>query len=224
MSVRDIKRGLFIVMEGMDGSGKSVGTKHFAGFLKEEGLKLIETREIGGTPFGDKIRAMIFNSAEPVDPLARMLACLASRQQHVVDVIQPAIERGDSVLSDRFFDSTFVYQACLDGKMSAYYELAMLRCLEPLFRRPDITVFFEVDPEVAFERGSGRTNLDNDQYKRSKEMAHKIAQSYQLVRDRLTVDQKKNIFVIDGNKTLEEVEAQLRYIARHIVRGYLDPQ
>lgn len=224
MSVRDTKRGLFIVLEGMDGSGKSVGLSHFTRYLAEEGLKLIQTREIGGTPFGEQIRSLIFNSANPVDPLARMLACLAARQQHVTEVIRPNIEKGITVLSDRFFDSTFVYQACVDGLESAFYELAVLKNLEPIFKRPDITIFFKVDAGVAYERGSARTNLDNDQYKRGIAMAQKVAHGYQLVQDRLSFEQAKNFFTIDGNQDVEGVKSQLKYLARHIAQRYLDPR
>jgi dTMP kinase len=223
-SVREVKRGLFIAMEGMDGSGKSEGAKHFGNFLREEGLKILETREVGGTPFGEKIRSMIFTSNEPVDPMARFLAILAARQQHVTAVIKPAIESGISVLSDRFNDTTFVYQAMVDGLESAYYELAALRNLETIFKRADITVLFKVDAEVAYARGTSRVNLDNDQYKRGIETARKVARGYQIVEDRMSVDQKRNLFVVDGNQTIEQVHANLRYIARHIVRAYLDPK
>lgn len=224
MSTRDTKRGLFIVMEGMDGSGKSVGTAHFATFLKDEGLDLVQTREIGGTPFGEKIRGLIFNSSEPVDPTARFLACLASRQQHVMDVIKPNIEKGVSVLSDRFFDSTFVYQALIDNLQSTYYELAATQGLQHLFKRPDITIFFRVDPDVAHERGNARTNLDNDQYKRNLETARKVARGYDIVMDRLSIEQRKNSFIVNGNQSVAQVTDDLRQIAKHIVRGYLEPQ
>lgn len=223
MSVRDTKRGLFIAVEGMDGSGKTQGTKALAGYLLEEGLNFVQTREIGGTPFSEKIRSMMFDSKNPIDPLTRLLCALTARQQHVTDVIKPAIAAGQSVLTDRFFDSTFVYQGVVDNQMSMYYELAATRTLQHLFVRPDITVFLLADPEVAFERGTARTDVDNDQYKRSLDVARKVAKGYQMVIDRLTIEQRKNAFVVDCNRPLEEVFKDLRMIAHRIVQGYENP-
>lgn len=223
MSILNKPRGLFIVLEGMDGSGKSLGTSNFLGYLKEEGLNVIATREIGGTDFGENIRKLIFDRAKPVDPLARLLACLASRQQHVREVIFPNIENGVSVMSDRFYDSTFVYQACVDELKSAYYELSPLRCLSNIFRRPDITLLFKVDAEIAFERGGTRDKLDNDQYKRDLEQAKLVAAGYNLMYAQLSLAQRKNVFVIDGNESIDEVNARLQLIAKDIVFRYKNP-
>lgn len=223
MSVRDTKRGLFIAIEGMDGVGKTEGTKALSGYLRAEGLDFVQTREIGGTPLGENLRKLMFNSAQPIDPLSRMLCALTARHQHITDVIKPAIERGQSVLTDRFFDSTFVYQGVVDNQMSAYHELAATRALQHLFVRPDVTVFLLANPDVAFARGNTRTDLDNDQYKRSAEIAHKVAMGYSRVIDTLTIGQRKNAFIVDCDQSLDGVRADLEKIARRIVQGYLRP-
>jgi dTMP kinase len=223
-SVRNAQRGLFIVMEGMDGSGKSVGAQVFEQFLKDEGLNLITTREVGGTRFGEEIRKLIFDSKNPVDPMARFMAILAARQQHVKEVIMPNIEKGISVLSDRFNDTTFVYQGVVDGLMSSYYELQAMRGLTSIFRRADITVFFSVDPKIAYERGTARVSVDNDQYKRGLDTAVEVARGYQLVVDRLSQEQRKNFFTINGNQSMDQVKDDLRELAKHIVLCYKDPQ
>lgn len=224
MDTLQTKRGLFIALEGMDGSGKSVGTAKLTGLLKAEGMNVIQTREVGGTHFGEQTRKLIFDSNNQVTPLTRLLAVLAARNQHVCEVIMPAIESGMSVVTDRFNDTTFVYQGCVDELMPAYYELSALSCLSNITRRADVTVFFEVDPQVAFTRGTARSNVDNDQYKREIDTTRKVAHGYQLVRDRLSMLQQKNFFTINGNQTLQEVEESLKQIAKFIATRYLDPK
>lgn len=214
------RRGLFIVVEGMDASGKTRAHKSLLKALTDLGLEVYPTREIGGTPFGEEIRKLIFNTEKPVDPLARMLACLASRQQHVQEVIQPLITKGVSVLSDRFFDSTFVYQGLIDNQLGAYYELAALECLKSLFRRPDITVLLKVSPEVALQRTFNRGAVDNDQYKKDHHLLWKAAEGYERVHRQMSVLQRKNTFVVDADEDIEQVDEQLSVIAREIVRGY----
>lgn len=217
------KRGVFISIEGMDGSGKSVGAGYFTQCLRDLGMELIATREIGGTPYGEKIRSMSLQADQPIDPMSRLLAFLASRNQHIVEVIRPNIAKGISVVSDRFNDSTYVYQGVVDNLIPQYRELMATRSLAHLGIRSDVTVFFKVDPDVAFERGASRENLDNDQYKKNRDFAHKIAAAYESIYSGLSAAQRANIFFIDGNQTIEEVQMALKKTARRIFDGYSYP-
>jgi len=187
-------------------------------------MDLISTREVGGTEFGEKIRAMSMSLSDPVDPLARLLAFMAARTQHITQVIRPNISKGACVVSDRYNDSTYVYQGIVDNLLPQYLELLSTRALAFLGARPDITVFFRVDAEVAFERGNARANLDNDQYKKSKQQAFVIAEAYDRIISNLSPTQRKNVFVIDGNQNIEEVRKDLRDVARRIYDGYTNPQ
>ncbi|MGA8865989.1 MAG: dTMP kinase, partial [Candidatus Sulfotelmatobacter sp.] len=105
------RRGKFVTLEGLDGTGKSTQMRKLAGALSKAGFRVVETREPGGTATGEKIRRVLLDSAtDGLSPLAEMALMFASRAQHIAEVIQPALERGQIVLCDRFTDSTEAYQ------------------------------------------------------------------------------------------------------------------
>lgn len=220
MNTLQTKRGLFIVLDGMDGSGKSTVFKYLFQRLQQLGLNAIGTREIGGTPYGEQIRSISLIADQPLDPMARMLGFLASRMQHVKHVIQPAIAAGTSVVCDRFSDSTYVYQGVVDGLLPQYLELMSTKALSEIAMRPDITVFLTVDPDRAFERGEARGQLDNDLYKKKRDFAHKVAAGYRHIIEGLSPEQRRNIFLVDTNGDLQSVQLQLDRVADHIIKGY----
>lgn len=211
--------GCLIAIEGMDGSGKTEGSRYFAQCLKDLGVELIQTREVGGTPMGEQIRAMCLDSKHEVDPLARLLAVLAARAQHLAQVIVPNLEKGIHVICDRYSDSTVVYDGAIGGCLPYYVELLQTKALAHLAVRPLLTIFFQVDPEVAFERGSKRQNLDNDLYKRDKAMAFDVAHAYEDYYSHLSAEQKDRLIVIDANKPIIEVHAQLKLMAENVVNS-----
>lgn len=148
--------GLFISFEGIDGAGKSTHIAGLADAFEAQGRNVTLTREPGGTPLAEKLRAMVLNDA--MDPLTESLLVFAARRDHLLTVIEPALARGDVVLCDRFTDATFAYQGGGRG-----FDLAVLTTLEqwvqttpalkggPL-RQPDLTVWFDIAPEVAAAR------------------------------------------------------------------------
>lgn len=108
-----MERGKFITFEGIDGAGKTTQIEALHRFLLDHGIEVVRTREPGGTPLGEKIRAMLLN--DDMDVTAETLLFFASRAQHIRDVILPAVERGAWVLSDRFTDATYAYQVGAKG-------------------------------------------------------------------------------------------------------------
>jgi dTMP kinase len=151
--------GLFITFEGIDGAGKSTHIESLASAFRAQGRAVTQTREPGGTPLAEKLRAMVLNDA--MDPLTEALLIFAARRDHVLQVIEPALARGDVVLCDRFTDATFAYQGSGRG-----FDLAVLVQLEqwvqqvPVLaagqlRQPDLTLWFALAPEVAAERLAG---------------------------------------------------------------------
>src|SRR6202161_2305914 len=105
------RRGKFITFEGLDGTGKSTQLRKLAATLRAAGLKVVETREPGGTATGEKIRRVLLDSGTAgLAPLAEMALMFASRAQHIAEVIEPALTAGSIVLCDRFTDSTEAYQ------------------------------------------------------------------------------------------------------------------
>ncbi|MFC5499894.1 dTMP kinase [Caenimonas terrae] len=148
--------GVFISFEGIDGAGKSTHIAPLAELLRAQGRTVVLTREPGGTPLAEKIRALALNEA--MDPLAEALLMFAARRDHLQQVIEPALAAGHVVMSDRFTDATFAYQGGGRG-----FDLAVLGQLEQLvqalpqggLRQPDLTLLFELAPEVAAQRLAG---------------------------------------------------------------------
>ena len=145
--------GLFISFEGIDGAGKSSHIEALAQAFKAAGRAVLQTREPGGTPLAEKLRDMVLHDA--MDPLCEALLVFAARRDHLNQVIEPALARGDVVLCDRFTDATFAYQGAGRG-----FSLAVLTQLEAWvqalpsggLRQPDITVWFALDPAIAAKR------------------------------------------------------------------------
>jgi dTMP kinase len=149
-------RGVFISFEGIDGAGKSTHIAPLAALLREQGRTVVLTREPGGTPLAEKIRGLALNDA--MDPLAEALLMFAARRDHLQQVIEPALAAGQVVLCDRFTDATFAYQGGGRG-----FDLAVLGRLEQWvqalpgggLRQPDLTLLFELAPEIAAQRLAG---------------------------------------------------------------------
>ena len=146
--------GLFITFEGIDGAGKSTHIAGLADAFRAAGRAVTLTREPGGTPLAEKLRDLVLN--DPMDPLCEALLMFAARRDHLQQVIEPALARGDVVLCDRFTDATFAYQGSGRG-----FDLDVLRQLErwvqalpdsDRLRQPDLTVWFDLPPAVAAQR------------------------------------------------------------------------
>ena len=148
--------GLFISFEGIDGAGKSTHIDGLAQAFRAQGRAVTLTREPGGTPLAEKLRAMVLN--DPMDAMTEALLVFAARRDHLQQVIEPALARGEVVLCDRFTDATFAYQGGgrgFDLKTLSYLEhlVQSFKGLEGDFvRQPDMTVWFDLAPDIAAER------------------------------------------------------------------------
>lgn len=164
--------GTFISFEGIDGAGKSTHIARVADLFRQAGRAVVLTREPGGTPLSEKLRELVLHEA--MDPLTEALLMFAARREHLVQVIEPALARGDVVLCDRFTDATFAYQG--GGRGFDWQVLAELERMVqqrpvddattahggqaggtreggyPALRQPDLTVWFDLDPLIAAER------------------------------------------------------------------------
>ncbi len=140
--------GVFITFEGIDGAGKTTHMDTLEQLLKSQGREVVRTREPGGTPLAEKLRALFLHDA--MDPLTESLLVFAARRDHLVQVILPALARGAWVMCDRFTDATFAYQGGGRG-----FDLQVLRTLEGWVqdqKQPDLTFLFDLPPEVAASR------------------------------------------------------------------------
>ncbi len=146
-------QGVFITFEGIDGAGKSSHIGALANVFREQGRAVTLTREPGGTPLAEKLRSLLL--ADAMDPLCEALLMFAARRDHLQQVIEPALARGEVVISDRFTDATFAYQGGGRG-----FNLQVLDTLEfwvqalpdGSVRQPDLTLWFDLDPALAAAR------------------------------------------------------------------------
>jgi dTMP kinase len=149
------RRGKFITFEGLDGTGKSTQLRKLAAALRAAGHEVVETREPGGTATGDKIRRVLLDSAtKDLSPLAEMALMFASRAQHIAEVIQPALERGQIVLCDRFTDSTEAYQGY--GRKLGSEDVLKLHRILCGNLQPDLTILLDSDPAMSVGRARRR--------------------------------------------------------------------
>ena len=148
-----MNRSWFISFEGIDGAGKSTHIEGLSEWFKSRGHHVTLTREPGGTPLAEKLRELALH--ESMDPLTEAFVMFAARREHLIHVIEPALARGDVVLCDRFTDATFAYQG--GGRE---FDWGVLQTLEKmvqnvpahLIRQPDLTIWFDLSPEVAAQR------------------------------------------------------------------------
>jgi dTMP kinase len=151
--------GLFISFEGIDGAGKSTHIEALAQAFRDQRRTVLLTREPGGTPLAEKLRTLVLN--EPMDAMTEALLVFAARRDHLTQLIEPALARGDVVLCDRFTDATFAYQGGGRG-----FDPKVLHVLEnwvqaipasgpAAIRQPDLTIWFDLDPAIAAARLAG---------------------------------------------------------------------
>jgi dTMP kinase len=161
------RRGKFITLEGLDGTGKSTQMRLLAAALRKSGHKVVETREPGGTPTGEKIRKVLLDSGTAgLSPLAEMALMFASRAQHIAEVIEPAVNAGSIVLCDRFTDSTEAYQGS-GRRLGAepVRELHRALCGD---LQPDLTLLLDSNPAASL----GRARRRNRRASRSASRSH----------------------------------------------------
>lgn len=196
--------GKFISIEGIEGAGKSTQLAFLESYLKQQGKNVVITREPGGTKLGEQIRELLLAPRE--DGMAvdtELLLMFAARAEHIEQVIKPAIQRGDWVISDRFVDATFAYQGGGRGIVENRIEEISAWTLNGL--QTDITFLFDLPVEVGQERVVKR-NGDIDRFEQEKaDFFQKIRSSY-LQRAQ---HEPNRIRIIDASKSINDIQTQL---------------
>lgn len=200
--------GLFISVEGPDGSGKTLQMDLLENALREKGYDVIRSREPGGTRIGEAVRKILLGSEyEGMDGVTEALLFAASRRQHVCEVIRPALEAGKIVLLDRYVDSSFVYQGVGRGlgfdKVMAINDYAMEGLL------PDVTLLIYVDYETGLQRKKVQAGHELDRLEEETENFHrKINEGYySLVRN-----DPDRVKLIDGCNAPEKVHQNVMQV------------
>jgi len=158
-------KGKFIVIEGVDGSGKSTQAYLLSKYLGERKMRVLPTREPGGTPIGERVRDILLDpNGTPMIPECEMLLYMASRAQLAGEVLKPSLERGLHVVSERYIWSSLAYQGYAGG--IAIESIEEIGRLATAGLEPDLTIILDVDPEIAFERDKIPAGLDQPAYDR----------------------------------------------------------
>ena len=163
--------GRFICFEGIDGSGKSSCIPMVQDYLIKQGLQVQCTREPGGTAIAEQIRELLLREqSEVMDPISELLLVFAARRQHYVNFIQPQLDQGVWVISDRFIDSSYCYQGLRNSRASIDYLSAL--CIDNA--RPDLTCVFDLPVTVALTRSGGgqRDRLEVTYQQRLEQIRH----------------------------------------------------
>jgi dTMP kinase len=197
-----MSRGKFITLEGIDGAGKSTHVVGIADLLRGRGREVVVTREPGGTPLGEKLRAVLLSQTMDTDTEALLM--FAARREHIARVIAPALAQGRWVVSDRFTDSTYAYQGAGGGL--AKDRIAFLERWINNGLQPDLTLIFDVPVDMALGR------LFKDQADRFESKTRSYFERVRAGYLERAAKEPARVCVIDGAKAVAEVKKEVEKI------------
>ncbi|HEX7830518.1 MAG TPA: dTMP kinase [Thermoanaerobaculia bacterium] len=198
---------MFITFEGPEGSGKSTQIQRVAEWVRAQGRTCVVTKEPGGTPIADRIRAIVLDSATiGLDAYAEVLLYSASRRQHVVEVIKPALQRGELVLCDRYIDATIAYQGY--GRVIDLGRLQTLNAWATENITPDLTLLYDIDEQTGLDRAHARNaemTVDEGRFEAEDLAFHRRVREGYLT---MAGAEPKRFVKIDAHGTIDEVFAR----------------
>ena len=204
--------GLFITLEGGEGAGKSTQIKMLKSALEDLGKEVLLTREPGGSKSGELIRPLLVSGETDWDAVSESLLFSAARRDHLVHKIWPALKEGKVVLCDRFADSTLAYQGYGRGNNPE-----IQRTVKTLYKivagnfEPDLTIILDIDPKIGLKRSCDRA--DNTE-KRFENMDFSFHENLRQAFLKIALDNPKRCFVINANRTPEEVHLDIMKIIK----------
>jgi dTMP kinase len=205
-------RGLFITLEGLDGSGKTTQIKRLAAWMQRRALEPVVTRQPGGTATGDRIRALLLDSASgPLAPMTEMALMFADRAQAISEVIEPALEAGKVVLCDRFTDSTEAYQG--GGRQLGSANVLEMHRLICRNLRPDLTLLLLPSLKSSLararnrnDRATAQTGQNESRFEQEQDAFYtRVWEKYREIAAR----EPERVVLIEGNLTIDEVHEQI---------------
>jgi len=204
-------RGTFITLEGIDGAGKSTHLAWLADFFRQRDIKLRTTREPGGTPLGEALRAILLDPASKMHAETEAMLMFAARREHLERVIEPALATGEWVICDRFTDATFAYQG--GGRGVDWQRLLELEQWTQRGQHPALTLLFDVAPGIGRQRARQARGADRFEQERD-DFYVRVREAY-LRRAR---EAPLRVRVIDASRDLASIQQQLADIAGELCR------
>ena len=192
---------MFVSLEGVDGSGKSTQAKLLAEAL---GPETILIREPGGTGAAERIRELLADPALEIDPFAELLLFSAARADLLSSVVRPALEAGETVVADRFADSSVAYQGGARGLGTSYVLSLVDTTIDGLW--PDLTILLRLDPEAGLQRADGLDRFEAEGLELQRAVAEAYDEIAQIASDR--------VVVVDAAGTVEEVHAKVMDVVK----------
>lgn len=209
-----MQKGLFITFEGGEGTGKSTQIKLFTDYLAREGISYLLTREPGGSEGAEEIRSLLLKgSVDKWDKMTEMLLFTAARRDHLVKKIWPAMDKGITVVSDRFADSTKAYQGCGYGS-----DEKTLQTVEDLYHmiagdfKPDLTFILDIDPKIGVMRSQKRVGNDEQRFEDMDLSFHRNLREGFL---QIAKSDPQRCIVVNADQTIENVH-------KEIVKGFVE--
>jgi dTMP kinase len=211
-----MRRGIFITLEGIDGTGKSTQLRLLAKHLRKLGYQVRATREPGGTRVGEQIRSILLALATgKLTPLAELALMYAARAQHLEEIVRPALVRGQIVVSDRYNDASLAYQG-YGRKLGAETVRAFDRIVCGR-TQPDLTILLDLSPRVALGRAQGRETRRNSQRGRFESAGLKFHERVRAGYLALARQDAQRVKVVRADRPVEEIQAEIRAL----VAGFL---
>ena len=206
-----MKRGLFITLEGGEGAGKSTSLAFVRAFLEQAGKKVVVTREPGGTPLGEKIRALLLQGRDDMHVDTELLLMFAARGEHLTRVVLPALTSGAYVVCDRFTDATYAYQG--GGRGLAAERIRVLEEWVQQGLRPDLTLLLDIPVDKGLTRAGQRSAPDRFE-RETFDFFERVRQRYLMI----AASEPQRVKVIDAGQDIPHVEQQLRAVLETLIR------
>lgn len=195
-----MKKGFFIVFEGADRCGKSTQAALLAGWLRKKHFSVVHTREPGGTPFAEAIRAILLDTKHKVHPLSEILLYEAARAQHTFELVRPGLEAGKIVLSERYTMATTAYQGY--GRKLPLKTVEALNSIATGGLRPDLTLVFEMPDRQFHVRGKAikpdRLELESSKFR------HRVRRAYSYL-----ARNSRNTLPVDASRPVGTIQAEI---------------
>ncbi len=204
---------MFITLEGTEGAGKSTALAAIESTLNDLGIEYITTREPGGCAFAEDLREAVLAVRDvQIDPYAELMTILAARRQHLVEVIEPALEKGLWVISDRYSDATFAYQC--GGRKLAFETISSIERLTQTDRLPDHTLLLDLPVHVGLERARQRADLDRFEQEK--------VSFFEAIRDAYLLRAEQSdgrIDIVDASQSIEGVSMSVSQLIKSYSEG-----